>query len=134
MMQKATDIIGQGWAFPPHIGPRGGVALATKSSEIEQAIQIVLLTPLGQRVMRPNFGCRIHELVFAPNNSATAAQAARYVEEALEMWEPRIYVDEVDVYPDPRQANRLIVSLLYRIKTTNDSRSLVFPFYLIPEE
>ena len=133
-MNETIDIIGKGWAFPPHIGPQGGVSLAAEFNEIEQAIKIILLTPPGQRVMRPNFGCRIHELVFAPNNSATAALAARYVQDALEMWEPRIDVISVDVYPDSRRPNCLIVELIYQVKATHDSRSLVFPFYLIPEE
>jgi phage baseplate assembly protein W len=133
-MTQTTDIIGKGWAFPPHVGPQGGVSLAGEFNEIEQAMKIVLLTSPGQRVMRPEFGCRIHELIFAPNNSETSAQAARFVEDALAMWEPRINVMEINVYPDPYQDNRLIIEVLYQIKATNDSRSLVFPFYLIPEE
>jgi len=84
--------------------------------------------------MRPAFGCRIHELVFAPNNAATAAQAMRYVEDALGMWEPRILVTQVESYPDPDQRNRLLINVKYRVKATSDNRSLVYPFYLIPEE
>ncbi len=145
-MKAITDLIGSGWAFPPTIDPQGGVALARATNEIEQAIRIILLTPLGQRVMRPTFGCRIHELVFAPNNSTTAAQAIRYVEEALAMWEPRIQVTEVTVTmdanengrqpvtADPKEDGRMFIHINYFIKSTNDPRSLVFPFYLIPEE
>ena len=74
-----TDkIIGKGWAFPPQIDARGSVALVSKETELNQAIRIILATPLGQRVMRPRFGCRIHELVFMPNNSETAGQAERF--------------------------------------------------------
>ncbi|MCB8982478.1 MAG: GPW/gp25 family protein [Ardenticatenaceae bacterium] len=133
-MKTITDLIGSGWAFPPTIDPQGGVALTRATSEIEQAIRIILLTPLGQRVMRPTFGCRIHELVFAPNNSTTAAQAIRYVEEALAMWEPRIQVTEITAVVDPHQDGRMLIHINYFIKSTNDPRSLVFPFYLIPEE
>lgn len=128
------DIVGRGWAFPPRISAQGGLALTNERSEIEQAILIILMTAVGQRVMRPTFGCRIHELVFAPNNSTTAAQAIRYVEEALNMWEPRITVMGVEVSPDPLQANRLMIDVAYKINATNDPRSLVYPFYLIPEE
>ena len=88
--------------------------------------------------MRPSFGSRLSELVFAPNNSHTAAIAQRYVEEALGMWEPRINVLDVTAYPDsdtdPNLNNRLLIIIEYEVKATNDKRSLVYPFYLIPEE
>ena len=104
----ANDIIGSGWAFPPRIDAQGGLALTRGFAELDQAILIILTTSPGQRVMRPTFGCRLHELVFAPNDSHTAARARRYVEEALGMWEPRIRVTRVDVGPDPEAANRLL--------------------------
>lgn len=84
--------------------------------------------------MRPTFGCRLQDLVFAPNNSHTAAQARRLVEEALGMWEPRINVTRVDVNPDPHETNCLLIDIAYEVKATHDRRSLVYPFYLIPEE
>lgn len=133
-MKREIDIVGTGWAFPPKIGPQGGVAMASNFNEIEQAIKIVLLTPPGQRVMRPQFGCRIHELVFAPMNRETFAQAVRYVEDALEMWEPRITVVDVAVTPDQNEHGRLFIDIQYQLRATSDKRSLVFPFYLIPEE
>jgi hypothetical protein len=135
-----NKIIGQGWAFPPKIGPHGGLAITNLHNEIDQAIRIIIMTPLGQRVMRPTFGCRIHELIFAPNNDQTAAQARRYVEDALAMWEPRIRVTEVRVKADfdphiPKNSgHRMLIEVDYEIKTTRDRRSLVYPFYLIPEE
>jgi hypothetical protein len=128
------DIIGRGWVFPPKIDAQGKVALTSKRNEFEQAIQIILSTSPGQRVMRPNFGCRLHELVFAPNNSHTAASARRYVEEALGMWEPRIRVTRVEVRPDPSETSRMLIYIDYEVKNTHDQRSLVYPFYLIPEE
>jgi hypothetical protein len=84
--------------------------------------------------MRPTFGSRLHELVFAPNNSHTAAQARRFVEDALGMWEPRINVIEVEVQADPDDTSRLLIKIVYEVKVTYDQRSLVHPFYLIPEE
>lgn len=128
------DIIDRGWVFPPKIDAQGRVALTSKRNEFEQAIQIILSTSPGQRVMRPNFGCRLHELVFAPNNSHTAASARRYVEEALGMWEPRIRVTRVEVRPDPSETSRMLIYIDYEVKNTHDQRSLVYPFYLIPEE
>lgn len=129
-----NELVGRGWAFPPHVDARGRVALTGERSEIEQAIRIILLTPLGQRVMRPTFGCRIHDLIFAPLNTQTMAQARRYVSEALAMWEPRINVNDVDVRVDPGRDGALLIDIKYEIKSTLDQRSLVFPFYLIPIE
>lgn len=128
------DIVGRGWAFPPKIDAQGGLALTSEKSEIEQAIHIILTTTPGQRVMRPTFGSRLQELVFAPNNNRTAAQARRFVEEALGQWEPRIRVISVEAGPDPSDHGRLIIEILYEIRATHSRRSLVHPFYLIPED
>lgn len=130
----ADDLIGQGWAFPLHIDAQGGLAMTSAFNELEQAMRIVLSTAPGERLMRPNFGCRLHELVFAPNNSHTAARARRYVVEALGMWEPRVRVTGVDVQPDPQDATCLLIQIAYEVKATHDRRSLVHPFYLIPDE
>jgi len=130
----SADIVGRGWAFPPTFDAQGGLALTSERSELDQSIQIILATAPGQRVMRPNFGCRLHELVFAPNNSQTVAQARRFVEEALGMWEPRIRVTEVDVRTDRQDASRLLIRIEYQVRATRDPRSLVYPFYLAPEE
>ena len=128
------DIIGQGWAFPPDLDRKGGIALAKGDAEITQAIQIILMTSPGQRVMRPDFGCRVHELLFQPNNDHSASQARRYVEEALGRWEPRINVLDVQATPDEHRRHCLLINIQYEIKATHDKRSLVHPFYLIPEE
>ena len=129
-----NDIVGSGWTFPPRIDAQGGISLTNDRSEIDQAILIILSTSLGQRVMRPTFGCRLDELVFAPNDQQTAARARRYVEEAIGMWEPRIRIVSVNVGPDPNDASRLMIEVEYKLKATHDRRSLVYPFYLIPEE
>jgi phage baseplate assembly protein W len=129
-----TDIIGRGLNFPVRVDILGNIVLSEGEKEIEQAIFIILNTPLGQRVMRPHFGSRLNELVFAPNNAQTHAQAKRFIEDALGMWEPRIYVDHVQVWPDEDEPTVLKIQIDYRVKATHDPRSLVFPFYLIPEE
>jgi Bacteriophage baseplate protein W len=128
------DFLGVGWAFPVGVDARGHIALARQERDIEEAIRIILLTPKGQRVMRPEFGCQIHDLMFAPNDATTAGLAAYYVEEALGMWEPRIHVKEVNARPDPESQARLLIDITYEVKATHDSRSLVFPFYRIPGE
>ena len=130
----ASEIVGRGWVFPPQIGIQGGFALTSPQNEIDQAIRVILSTSPGERVMRPTFGCRLYELVFDPNNSYTAARARRYVEEALGMWEPRVNINEVIVRTDPDEASRLLIEITYVVKATHDTRSLVYPFYLIPED
>ena len=128
----ADTLLGRGWAFPVQIDARGRVALARGSQDIEQAIQMILLTPPGQRLMRPEFGCRIHDLIYAPVNGTTFSLARRYVEEALAFWEPRITVRAVTVQRDPEGEERLLIEIDYEIKATYDRRTLVFPFYRIP--
>lgn len=128
------DFLGAGWAFPIHVDAHGRIALARQEHDIEEAMRIILLTPRGQRVMRPEFGCQIHDLIFAPNDATTAGLAAHYVEEALGMWEPRIRVLEVVAAPDGADPARMLVTVQYEVKVTHDKRSLVFPFYRIPGE
>jgi uncharacterized protein len=130
----SRDFLGSGWAFPLAIDQRGGIALASQETDIEQAIRIILLTPKGQRMMRPDFGCHIHELIFAQNDGATAGLAVHYVTEALNMWEPRIRVIDVKASLDGSDPSRLLIDIEYEIKATFDRRSLVFPFYTIPGE
>lgn len=129
-----VDVVGSGWAFPPGVDARGRIALARQERDVEEAIRMILLTPTGQRVMRPEFGCRIHDLIFAPNDATTVGLAKYYVEDALAMWEPRIDVMAVRVTPDPGNSGRLLIEIQYEIKATHDPRALVFPFYRIPGE
>lgn len=132
---QLQEITGRGWAFPVATDGRGGIALARGDSDIEQGIRIVLGTAKGERRMRPNFGCAIHDLVFAPNDETTWGLARYAVEEALGWWEPRIDVIDIQVGPNPDEANRVDIHIQFRVRATKDARTLVYPFYLItPEE
>ena len=130
---RGVDFVGAGWAFPIGTDATGGVALVRRDREIEQAIRLILGTAPGERPMRPEFGCRIHEHVFGPANASTAGQVAYDVRAALERWEPRIEVDDVTVSFDPDDLGRLFVDVRYRVAARNDPRNLVFPFYVIPD-
>jgi phage baseplate assembly protein W len=127
------EYLGQGLAFPLQISQQGGIALASGTNDIEQAIRIILGTMPGERVMRPEFGCRIHELMFAPNNANTHGLAAYYVQKALEQWEPRIDVTDVSVRMEPGLDGALLIAIQYRPKDSHDERSIVYPFYLAGE-
>ena len=128
-----VDFVGAGWAFPLGTDATGGIALVVREREIEQAIRLILGTAPGERPMRPEFGCRIHDHVFGPANASTAGQIAYDVRSALERWEPRIEVADVQVDFDGNDAGRLYVDVRYAIVGRNDPRNLVFPFYVIPD-
>lgn len=128
------EFLGQGLAFPLQVNPRGEVSLARGARDIDQSIRIILSTRLGERVMRPEFGCRAHELIFAPRDAATAGLMKVYVEEALGRWEPRIEVTDVLVSNDPDNDAAILVEIKYQIKTTHDERSIIYPFFLQDEE
>ena len=129
-------LVGRGWGFKVGVDATGGIRLSSDQTEIEEAIAIVIGTSPGERKMRPEFGCRIHELVFASNNAETLGLARRFVLEALGMWEPRIDVETINVTADAEEAERgrLNIELTYSIRGTKDLRSLVYPFYLIENE
>ena len=128
------DFVGTGWAFPPDTNPSGGIALVSREREIEQAIQIILMTYPGERPMRPGFGTPMRDFVFRNADYSTAVELALAVKTSVTQWEPRVDVVDVVVSPDTIVRNRLDVEVIYRIKHTNDQRNLVFPFYTIPED
>jgi len=126
-----TQLVGRGLAFPPQVDDRGSVALTTNENEIQQAIYIILSTAPGERVIRPEFGCRIFDYIFAPANNATASAVEIEVRTALIRWEPRININKITVTPTPGANGMLLIDIDYEIKATNDRRNLVFPFYLM---
>jgi phage baseplate assembly protein W len=127
------DYIGAGLGFPLQVNVQGGVQLSTGTPNIEESIVIILRTDLGERVYRPNFGSRLSELVFEPMNVQTLMLIRLYVEQALEMWEPRIILKEVRADPDPIRG-RVDIEIVYQPKNSLDTRSLVYPFYLALEK
>ena len=127
------DYIGAGFGFPLQVNVQGGIQLSTGTPNLEESIVIILRTDLGERVYRPNFGSRLSELVFEPMNVQTLMLIRLYVEQALEMWEPRIILKEVRADPDPIRG-RVDIEIVYQPKNSLDTRSLVYPFYLALEE
>ncbi|MBI1298426.1 baseplate protein [bacterium] len=131
---RNREFVGRGLHFPLRVNAQGGLALSRGASEIEESIRIILETAPGERVMRPEFGCRVWELLFDPRNAATEAAAIEYVAGALKLWEPRIDVVSVNMINDPNYDDSvMLVEIQYRIKRTHDERSIVFPFYIMDE-
>lgn len=126
------DFIGSGLAFPVHPDATGSIALVSGEREIVESIRLILATAPGERPRRPEFGCAIHDLVFAPANAATAGQIAYEVRAALEQWEPRITLTDVLVGFARADDGTLLIDLHYTLRGSNDPRNLVFPFYVIP--
>lgn len=117
------EFLGRGWRFPVGFAPAtGAVATSEYEQNIRECVTLILGTRPGERQMLPEFGCRIHELVFGPNTQSTATLVAHYVEEALGRWEPRIDVTDVSAQPDPKGTVRVTVS--YRIKSTEELQEL----------
>jgi hypothetical protein len=128
------NFLGRGWKFPVGISPTGGIATSAYERSIEEAVEIILGTAPGERVYRSTFGCAIHDLVFEPNNAATASKAAGVVQEALTRWEPRIRGIEVSAYYDAVEDNKLLIDITYMVRATNSPYNMVYPFYLRREQ
>ncbi|MFI0794006.1 GPW/gp25 family protein [Micromonospora rubida] len=128
----ATDFVGAGWAFPLRTDPTGGIALVRGDREVVESIRLILGTAPGERPGRPEFGCAIHELAFAPADPSMAGQVAYQVRLALERWEPRVELDDVLVDFADAARGTLYIDIRYRLRQDNDPRNLVFPFYVIP--
>ncbi len=128
----AQEFVGRGLAFPLRTTASGAVAMVSADQELREAIRLILGTAYGERPMRPEFGCGIHDLVFAPSNSTTAGQAAYEVRRSLSRWEPRADVDDVTVTYDEADTSLMYISITYSVRGSNDPRNLVFPFYTIP--
>jgi Bacteriophage baseplate protein W len=128
--EQDVGFLGRGWAFPVIAGRDGRVAYAEGEDSIEQAVEIILGTSPGERVMRPEFGCGIWELVMETNTAQLHGRVQAQVQDALVQWEPRIDVLDVRVEAPPEQKNVLLIRIDYRIRANNAFYNLVYPFFL----
>jgi phage baseplate assembly protein W len=129
-----TDIIGTGLAFPLGVDRGGGLALARDDEDVRQAISIILTTAPGERPMRPEFGCGVHDYVFDVIDAATLGRMEEEILKALERWEPRIDVVDIDFDLEDSSEGKLSITIKYRLRATNSVRNLVFPFYVVPAD
>ena len=125
------EFLGTGWSFPVRLTAKGGLSLSAGEQDIREAIWIVLATAKGERLMRPDFGCGIHDYVFAPNNAGTRARIADQVRYALLTFEPRIDVLDVRVETFAQESNKLLIRVDYSVRSTNKIGNIVYPFFLI---
>jgi uncharacterized protein len=132
--QPDSSFIGRGFAWPLGIDHTGALRLSEGVPDLDRSIEIVLMTAPGERLMRPQFGCRIWDLLFEPVTGNLLGLVAEAVRDALAQWEPRIVVEEVRPEPDPDNAALVRIGIVYRVRATNDRRNLVYPFYVIPHD
>lgn len=130
----AKEFLGKGWRFPVNMDTRGEIHMSEYEQDIKEAIRIILGTSKGERVMRPDFGCGIHDYVFSVINTASLSLIENSVREALVLWEPRIELTGVDISRENIDKGQLSVSIDYRVRTTNNRFNLVYPFYLTEGE
>ena len=132
-MSDPADFIGRGVSFPLRVDQSGAIAMTRGVDDIDSSIRMVLTTAPGERLMRPEFGCRIWELMFEPINANTLGLMREAVREAVGRWEPRVNLDDVRLVPDQGSVVRVMIHIDYVVRTTNDRRNLVYPFYVIPQ-
>jgi Bacteriophage baseplate protein W len=116
------------------ISMHGSIQMVEEDASVRQAILLLLSTTPGERVMRPDYGCDLHRLVFSPNDDTTAGLAIHYVRRALDRWEPRINIIRLDAVREPAYPERLFITLDYRVRTTQRLENLVLPLSLTGAE
>ena len=130
MATLRRPFLGTGWKFPLQVTPTGGIATSSEEQKIEESILLVLSTAPGERLMLPDFGCGIHDLVFAPNNSSTVTMVVDLVRRSLTKYEPRIDVIDVTAETSTEQPNLLLIRVDYRVRDNNAMANLVYPFFI----
>ena len=129
-----ATFIGRGFYWPMQVDHTGSIRLTDGAADLDRSMAVILATAPGERVMRPQFGCKIWDLLFEPITANLLGLMAQVVREALAQWEPRVEVLDVRPEPDSNDATLIRITVTYRVKATNDRRNLVYPFYVIPHE
>jgi phage baseplate assembly protein W len=126
----SRDFLGKGWKFPVQVDGTGRIALSRFEDDIREAVRIILLTAVGERVMRPEFGTGLHTFVFETMSVTNIGTIQAAVQNALIQWEPRIELLSVSVEADPGEVGKLLINIDYEVRATNTRFNLVFPFYV----
>jgi phage baseplate assembly protein W len=128
----SDNLVGAGIAFPLRVDSRGGLALSRSNDDVDEAIRLIVGTAQGERPMRPEFGCGIHDYVFESIDSYTLGRIDYEIRVALDRWEPRIDLVDVDFDTSEAELGKLVIDITYSLRATSHVRNLVYPFYLIP--
>lgn len=125
-----ADLLGRGLSFPVRMHPAGGWWTSSGAEKVRQSILLILATAPGERQMRPDFGCRVHDLLFEPNGPVLHGMVVAEVRAALIRWEPRIDVLDVVVDVPAETPDVLLIRVEYRLRANNSTHNLVYPFFL----
>ncbi len=131
---QESSFVGRGFGWPLGVDHTGSMRLSAGAADLDRSIELVLMTAPGERLMRPQFGCRIWDLLFEPVTPNLLGLIAEAVRDALAQWEPRIEVVDVRPVPDQSSGSLVDVHISYLVRETNDRRNLVYPFYVIPHD
>ena len=131
---EVPSFVGRGFCYPMGVNTDGGIRMTRGPEDLDASMRVILSTARGERLMRPQFGCRIWDLLFEPVNFNTLGQMAEAAGEAIAQWEPRVDVLGIECVPDSRDAYLVNIEITYKVRATNDRRNLVYPFYVIPRE
>jgi phage baseplate assembly protein W len=129
-MNGDDPLIGTGFKFPIKVNAKGGLDWSTGPGRIQDAIWIILSTALGERVMRPTFGAGAEGFVFEPNSAASQVRMAETIKDALTRWEPRVDLVDVSVVQGSQGDSSVLVTIEYRIRSTNELFNMVYPLYV----
>lgn len=132
--EEDSSFVGRGLSWPLGVDHTGAIRLTDGAPDLDRSIRLVLMTAPGERLMRPEFGCRIWELLFEPVTDNLLGLICQGVRDALARWEPRIAVEDVGARPAEGNPSLVNVAIAYRVRATNDRRNLVYPFYVIPHD
>ena len=125
------EFIGKGWRFPILPGPTGALSYSEADENVEHSLRVLLLTRVGERVMRGDFGSRLGEMVFRPGSQQNLKAIEREIAAVIRKWEPRVDVLDVTAEADAEDPTHVTAALSYRVRRTNTRETLVFPFYLL---
>ncbi len=126
----AREFLGRGWKFPVNVDSGGKIAASQYEEDVSEAIELILSTSKGERVMHPDFGCGIHDFIFSITNRATLGMMEERVKDSLVLWEPRIEVNNVEIHEESSDVGKILISISYSVRATNNEFNLVYPFYL----
>ena len=125
------EFLGIGWSFPPTFQTGGfGVTTVAEEEDVKQSLEIILSTTPGERVMRPDFGCNMREMVFEPLNTTVITYMRDRIEKAILYHEPRIDLKKVSINTANANEGEVLIEIDYSIRTTNSRQNFVYPFYI----
>jgi Bacteriophage baseplate protein W len=125
-----TSFLGRGWGFPPAFSvSTGGVGMTSDEEDIEKSLEILLSTALGERILRPDYGCNLEALIFEPLSTTLKTYVLGLIEQAILNFEPSISLDAIEILPATGGEGRLHIHIDYTVRTTNSRYNFVYPFY-----